>query len=54
MRSFVRQAASGGRVCAFNQYYKSKNSEDILKIIKKELNLDENENVYNNIKAYMK
>ena len=24
MRHFVRQAAYGGRVCAFNEYYKSK------------------------------
>ena len=37
MRWFVRQAAYGGRVCAFNQYYKSKFSEDILKIIKKRI-----------------
>ena len=31
MRWFVRQAAYGGRVCAFNQYYKSKTCDDILK-----------------------
>ena len=37
MRWFVRQAAYGGRVCAFNQYYKSKHCDDILKIISKEL-----------------
>ena len=30
---FVREAAYGGRVCAFNQYYKSKISDDILNII---------------------
>ena len=35
MRWFVRQAAYGGRVCAFNQYYKSKSCDDILKIIQK-------------------
>ena len=32
MRWFVRQTAYGGRVCAFNQYYKSKSCDDILKI----------------------
>ena len=37
MRWFVRQAAYGGQVCAFNQYYKSKSCQDILKIISKEL-----------------
>ena len=30
MRHFVRQAAYGGRVSAFNQYYKSKGCDDIL------------------------
>ena len=39
MRWFVRQAAYGGRVCCFNQYYKSKISDDILKIISEELNV---------------
>ena len=29
MRWFVRQAAYGGRVCLFNQYYKSKICDDI-------------------------
>ena len=33
MRYFVRQSIKGGRVCAFNQYYRSKNCGDILKII---------------------
>ena len=33
MRWFVRQAAYGGRICAFNQYYKSKSCEDVLKYI---------------------
>ena len=32
MRHFVRQAAYGGRVCCFNQYYKSKICDDILNI----------------------
>ena len=35
MRWFVRQALYGGRVCAFNQYHKSKICDDILKIISK-------------------
>ena len=37
MRWFVRQSIKGGRVCAFNQYHKSKSCDDILKIISKEL-----------------
>ena len=49
MRHFVRQAAYGGRVCAFNQYYKSKSCDDILKIISEELNVKGN--VYDKIKA---
>ena len=32
MRWFVRQSIKGGRVCAFNQYYKSKHFEDIKKL----------------------
>ena len=52
MRLFVRQAAYGGRVCAFNQYYKSKSCDDILKIIFKELNVKGS--VYDKIEAYMK
>ena len=35
MRHFVGQAAYGGRVCAFNQFYKSKTCDDILNIISK-------------------
>ena len=37
MRWLVRQSLKGGRVCVFNQYYKSKVCDDILKIISKEL-----------------
>ena len=37
MRWFARQSIKGGRVCAFNQYYKSKSCDDILKIISEEL-----------------
>ena len=50
MSWFVRQAAYGGRVCAFNQYYKSKSCDDILKIISKELCLKTND--YDIIEAY--
>ena len=32
MRWFVRQSIKGGRVCAFNQYYKSKHCDDISKL----------------------
>ena len=52
MRHFVRRAAYGGRVCAFNQYYKSKKFDDILNIMSKELNVDGN--TYEKIEAYMK
>ena len=51
MRWFVRQVAYGGRVCAFNQYFKSKSCDDIFKIISEELNFERN--VYDNIEAYM-
>ena len=51
MRWFVRQAAYGGRVCAFNQYYKSKHGDDILKLISEELCVKGN--VYDIIEAYM-
>ena len=53
MSWFVRQAAYGGLVCAFNQYYRSKTSRDILKVLSKELNLDAKENVYKIIEAFM-
>ena len=51
MRWFVRQSIKGGRVCAFNQYYKSKHCDDIFKIIKKELAVKGT--VYDTIDAYM-
>ena len=51
MRCFVRQSIKGGRVCAFNQYYKSKHCDDILKIINKELAVKGT--VYDTIEAYM-
>ena len=52
MRWFVRQAAYGGRDCAFTQYYKSKHSDDIFKIISEELKVEGNEQ--DNKEAYMK
>ena len=51
MRWFVRQSIKGGRVCAFNQYYKSKHCNDILKIINIELAVKGT--VYDTIEAYM-
>ena len=51
MRWFVRQSIKGGRVSAFNQYYKSKHCDDILKIINEELAVKGT--VYDTIEAYM-
>ena len=51
MRWFVRQSIKGSRVCAFNQYYKSKICDGILKIISKELNVKGN--IYDIIEAYL-
>ena len=51
MRWFIRQSIKGGRVCAFNQYYKSTHCNDILKNINKELAVEGT--VYDTIKAYM-
>ena len=39
MRWFVRQSIKGGRVCVFNQYYKSKIYDDPLIIISEELHV---------------
>ena len=50
-RWFVRQSIKGGRVCAFNQYYKSRHCDDIFKIISKELCVKGN--VYDIIEQYM-
>ena len=52
MRWFVRQSLKGRRVCAFNQYYKSKVCDDVLKILSEELNVKRN--VYDIIEAFMK
>ena len=51
MRWFVRQSIKRGRVCAFNQNYKSKHCDDIIKIINKELAVKGT--VYDTIEAYM-
>ena len=51
MRWFVRQSIFGGRVWSFNQYYKSKICDDILKLISEELNFKGN--LYNIIEAYL-
>ena len=52
MRWFVRQSKKGGRVCAFNQYYKSKHFKDIKKIISKFL--DVKGTVYEIFEEYLK
>ena len=51
MRWFIHQSIKGGRVCAFNQYYKSKHCADILKTINKELAVKGT--VHDTIEAYM-
>ena len=50
-RRFVRQRIKRGRVCAFNNYYKSRNCDDISKNISEELNVQEN--IYGFIEAYL-
>ena len=54
MRWFVRQSIKGGRVCAFNQYYKSNHYNDIKRILAKEFEFEEDENIYENIEKYLK
>ena len=39
MKWFVRQSIKGGRVCAFNQFNRSKICDDVLKILSDELNV---------------
>ena len=51
MRWFVRRCIIGGRVCAFNQYYKSKICDDFLKIISEDLNVKGK--IYDIIEAYL-
>ena len=52
MRWFVRQSIKGGRVCAFNQYYKSDHYNDIKRILSKELCVKGN--IYDIIEEYLK
>ena len=50
MRYFVRQSIKSGRVCSFNQYYKSKICGNVLKIISEALGVKGS--VSDNIEAY--
>ena len=52
MRWFVRQSIKGGRVCAFNQYYKSKHLDKIKRNLSKELGVKGN--TYDNIEEYLR
>ena len=51
MRWFVRQSIKGGRVCHFNENYKSKICDDILIFISEELNVKGN--IYDIKEAYL-
>ena len=52
MKWFVRQSIKGGRVCAFNQYYKSNHYNDIKRILSKELGVKRN--IYDIIEEYLR
>ena len=52
MRWFVRQSIKGGRVCAFNQYYKSDHYNDIKRILSKELGVKGN--IFDIIEEYLR
>ena len=52
MRWFIRQSIKGGRVCAFNQYYKSDHYNNIKRILSKELCVKGN--IYDIIEEYLK
>ena len=52
VRWFARQSIKGGRVCAFNQYDKSKICRDVLKILPRETKIEGN--VYDIIEAIIK
>ena len=52
MRWFGCQSIKGGRVCAFNHYYKPKICEDVLKVLSEELIVKGN--VYDVIESYIK
>ena len=53
-RWFVRQSIKGGRVCAFNQYYKSDHYNDIKRILSKELGVPKDANIYEIIEEYLR
>ena len=52
MRWFVRQSIKRGRVCSFNQYYKSNHYKDIKRILSKELGVKGN--LYDIIEEYLR
>ena len=52
MRFFERKSFKGGRVRSFNQYYKSKICNDVLKVLSRELKFEGN--LYDTIEAYRK
>ena len=52
MRNFVRKAIKGCRCNAFNQHYKSEISDEVFKIISKELNV--NGNIHDLLEKYFK
>ena len=52
MRNFLRQSMKGGRCNAFNQHYKSEISDEVFKLISKELNV--NGNIYEILEKYFK
>ena len=54
MRWFVRQSIKGGRVCSFNQYYKSNHYDDIKRILSKELGIPKEANIYEIIEEYLR
>ena len=54
MRWFVRQSIKGGRVGAFNQYYKSNHYNDIKRILSKELGVPKDANIYEIIEEYLR
>ena len=53
LRWFLRQSIKGGRVCAFNQYYKSDHYNDIKRILARELGI-RNGNIYDIIEEYLR
>ena len=54
MRWFVRQSIKGGRVCAFNQHYKSDHFNDIKRILSKESSVPKNADIYEIIEEYLR